>query len=418
VSRSTLITLSLITLALALASAACTQTATPQVTTPQATVPAEPSATQAEATATPVAEMTAPAETAAVTSSPEPAPTDTAQPSPTAADAAALCPQPGDQTSLYISRENGLCFLVPTGYKIQDELLRPGEVVTLLGPTEPLGPKQQEGITVMIQVEANGPSQGMDSATYAQEWHERFAGPDAPYEDTSVEIDDQTATLLKNLPGFSAQQAAFVIANDGRYRISLMPQPEDMPELAEAAQSGWDTVINSMVFFPPEEPFQVVLPEDVCPQEGNEGLLYIDEIAGYCFLYPTDFEPVADFPGVVTGGPVVGQWEGGDVRPSVAVGFYTPPGDLTARQIAEQRQEFIQPGSLEDATIGGYPAASFIDINGAWPSRQAIVVVDPGRAYSVLAQPLDEARFPEAPPYVEEGWETVTGSLAFFDPWR
>ncbi len=73
--------------------------------------------------------------------------------------------------------------------------------------------------------------------------------------------------MLSDLPGYARQRSAFVIANGARYRISLMPQPEDMPELQEPAQSGWDTLINSLIFFPPEEPVQSVRPADVCPQE-------------------------------------------------------------------------------------------------------------------------------------------------------
>ncbi len=118
-------------------------------------------------TSSPV-ETVAPTETAATTEAATPLP-DTPTPAPQA-----LCPQPGNDTSLYISQEKGLCFLVPAGFKIQNEQLRPGEVVTLLGPTEPLGPKQQEGISVLMSIEANGPSEGMDSAAYAREWHQRF----------------------------------------------------------------------------------------------------------------------------------------------------------------------------------------------------------------------------------------------------
>lgn len=353
-----------------------------------------------------------------ITSAPSETVTPTFAPDTATPDPQSLCPKPGVDTSLYISKENGFCFLVPAGFKIQDELQRPGEVVTLLGPRESMGPKQQEAISVFLSVEANGPADGMDSATYAREWYDRFASPEDPFDASDGTIGGQPATVLRNLPGYARQQAAFVIANEARYRINLMPQPEDSPELAEAAQRGWEALINSMVFFPAEKPVKAVRPADACPQEGEGTRLYINETDGYCYLYPAEFEPVPEFPGAVTGGPVVGQWEGGEVRPSVTVGNFGPPGDMTPSELLDQRMEFVQPGSIEETTIGGFPAVTFIDINGAWPSRQAIIVVDAGRAYSVLAQPLDEARFPKAPPYVDLGWETVTKSLAFFDPWR
>lgn len=350
------------------------------------------------------------------------APTETATPTfalePATPNPQSLCPQPGVDTSLYISKENGFCFLVPAGFKLQDELQRPGEVVTLLGPTEPMGPKQQEAISVFLSVEANGPADGMDSSTYAREWYDRFATPEDPFDPSDETIAGQPATVLRDLPGYTRQQAAFVIANEARYRINLSPQPGDSPELAEAAQRGWEALVNSLVFFPPEKPVKAVRPADACPKEDESTRLYINEIDGYCYLYPAEFKPVSDFPGAVTGGPVVGQWEGGEVRSSVTVGNFGAPGDMTPSELLDQRIDFVQPGSIEETTIGGYPAVTFIDINGAWPSRQAIIVVNAGRAYSVLAQPLDEARFPDAPPYVDLGWETVTGSLAFFDPWR
>jgi hypothetical protein len=340
-------------------------------------------------------------------------PTETPTPDPLA-----LCPQPGVDTSLYINRENGYCLLVPAGFTIKNDELRPDDVLQLVGPRETLGPKQQEGVNVVQWVEYNGPAEGMDSAAYAREWQKRFTSS----EDTPVESQATAgglpATVLSNLPGYARQRAAFVVANGARYRLSLMPQPEDLPELSEPAQRGWDTMLDSIVFFPPERPVAALRLAEACPQETSDTKRYASEVDGVCFLYPADFDAVPESPGIITGGPVVGTWEAGDVRPSLAVGNYFSGTGLTPRQILDQRIEFVQPGSVADATMGGYPAVTFVDTNGAWPSRQAIVVVDEGRAYSILAQPVDAQRFPTAPPYVDNLWDTVIASLAFFDPWR
>lgn len=333
-------------------------------------------------------------------------------------DPLSLCPQPGADTSLYVSQENGYCLLVPGGFTIQNDELRPSDVIQLVGPRETLGPKQQEGVSAVLWVEFNGPAEGMDSAAYAREWHKRFTTSEDSFDESQATVGGQPATVLSNLPGFARQRAAFVVANGARYRLSLMPQPEDLPELAEPAQRGWDTMLDSIVFFPPKRPVSALRAADACPQETGETRRYVSEVDGVCFLYPADFDVVPDTTGTVSGGPVVGTWEAGDVRPSLAVGNYFSGANLTPRQILDQRIQFIQPGSIADATLGGYPAVTFIDNNGAWPSRQAIVVVDAGRAYSVLAQPVDAQRFPDAPPYVDKVWDTVTGSLAFFDPWR
>ena len=81
------------------------------------------------------------------------------------------------------------------------------------------------------------------------------------------------------------------------------------------------------------------------------------------------------------------------------------------------RMEFVQPGTLEEVTLGGYPAVTYIDINGAWPSQLALIQVD-GDVYTILVQPWDAERFPEGVPHAERAWQTLVDSLAFYDPWR
>lgn len=83
----------------------------------------------------------------------------------------------------------------------------------------------------------------------------------------------------------------------------------------------------------------------------------------------------------------------------------------------QERMDFIDPGSIVETRIGGYPAVVFKDVNGAWPSRQAFVVVN-GDAYTILGQPWDPERFPDGIPQLDRVWETTVGNLRFFDPWR
>jgi len=343
----------------------------------------------------------------------EPILTATATPFP---DSAALCPSPGEGNSLYVSKENGFCLLVPTGFSVEIDAQRPDEVLYLLGPRESDKPKTQEEISVWITVAYNGPADGLDSAGYAQKWLDHFA-ENIPYEDQRASIGGQSAVVLSDLPGYTSQRSAFVVANGIKYQITLSPQPEDMAELAEAASLGWDVVTGSIVFFTPQNQREARQPEQVCPTESVDMRLYRNDLSGYCFLYPVNYEPDSEFPWMIKGGPVLGQWEAGDIRTYVALGTFGHYENQTPRQLLEPRLEFIDHASVQDTTIGGYPAVTFRSFQGPWPSRQAIIMVD-GEAYTLVGEPWDPEKYPDGIPYLDRLWDAISGSLAFFDPWR
>jgi hypothetical protein len=308
--------------------------------------------------------------------------------------------------------------LYPDDFTMQPDVQRPDEVLFLLGPRETDKPKTQEEIAAVLTVAYNGPADGLDSAGYARKWYDLYrAAEGAPYDDQQATVGGLPAVVLSNLPGFAAQRSAFVVANGIKYQITLSPQPEDMPELAEATGRAWGIVTGSIFFFPPQNQRPVIRAEQVCPKESGDLRLYSDQVNGYCFLYPADFAPDPAFPGMVKGGPVLGQWEAGDIITYVALGTLGHFEGQTPRQVLEPRMDQIDAASVQDATIGGYPAVTFRSLQGPWPSRQAMIVVD-GDVYTIVGEPWDPQRYPDGVPYLDRLWETVTGSLAFFDPWR
>ena len=255
-----------------------------------------------------------------------PAPTDVPQ---TSSNPAEVCPTPDANTTLYLSRENGFCFLVPLGIEVRPDPLRPDEMIFLQGPRETAGPKQQETAAVWMQVAQNGPADGLDSAGYAQAWAERygvsevFGPPDPPLETVPATLGGLPATVLKNIPGMLRMQSAFVVADDVKYQVSLAPQPGDVPELEAPAQALWETVTGSIVFFPRENPPPDVRASDVCPEPTAEATFYSNDRLGLCTLLPKDFMPHPEFSDVFVGGPVVGQDpDFGEVRTSVSFGSF------------------------------------------------------------------------------------------------
>ncbi len=339
----------------------------------------------------------------------------TAPPPVETVDPVTLCPTPGEGNSLYLSRENGFCFLYPSSYPVQPDGIRPDEVLSILGPREP--GESMEPAVVVLGLAYNGPADGLTSGAYAERWFNlNTAGSGLAYEPFPGSIGGQDAVILRNIPGFYSQRAAFVVANGIRYQITLVPQPEDVAVLAEAATDLWNLVTGSLVFFPPENDRLTIRPEEVCPAASADTAVYRSDLDGYCYLYPTTFSPDPGLPGRVQGGPVVlTDADFGEVRTSLTLGTFGYFPGQNPRQVIEPRGDAVD--SLVDATMGGHPAVIFRNPQGPWASKQALILVD-GFAYTIVAQPFEPGAYPGGMPYLNQLWDTVTGSLAFFTPWR
>ena len=336
-------------------------------------------------------------------------------------DVSTLCPAETESTASYLSTENGVCFLYPAGFEAEPDVMQPDEAVILRGPSLTAG---MDRLWVTLNVETNGPAAGLDSAQYAERWMElSYPGQQDLYprdlELTQEEavIGYTTAQVMGNLPGFSPQRSAFIVANGIKYKITLQPQPQDLPELADAAQQVWDTVTQSVVFFPPQNTRPVVRPEDVCPTETGDSKLVVSLTSGYCLLHPADFAPDPEFPVAIIGGPELGPVEGfASLRASLAIGSYEL-GDQSPEKALQPISEQIDPSSVMTTTIGGYPAVIFDFTGGPWRQRNAKILVD-DTVYTFVGQPWDAEKFPQALPDVERLWKTVSESIAFFDQWR
>lgn len=390
-------TMILLFFAASLALAACAQGGPAGPTE----APSQPAATETEAVPSDIP-----------TTPPEPPGTPTGAPDP-----AAACPLPTGETALYVNREQGYCLLYPAYFTAQIDTTRPGKILQLTGPRQEAGPKMQETAGVFVFVSRNGPPEGLDSRQYAARWLELYA-PGMPLDGQDATIGGQAATIVSDLPGFTAQQGAFVVTPQGRYSIFLTPQPGDIPELAEHASLAWEAVTGSIVFFEPQGESTYRRAEDVCPEASAEANLLIDQTTGYCLLYPADFELDPDIPGRVIGGPVLGSEQGFEnIRTSLAVGTFSMLAGETLMELLQPRMDTIVPNSLEETTIAGYPAVTFRGPTEPWIHRQAFIDVG-GMAYTIVAQPEEPERFAAGLPHLERVWEMAVGSIAFFTPWR
>ncbi len=343
----------------------------------------------------------------------------------TTADPLANCPREAPGLRLYANPLNGLCFLYPDTFTIQPDELRPQEVVNLVGPQETPGPKQMELATVHVYVASNGPADVSDSAAYAQKWRSVFISPQDPVEinQASLNMDGIPAVVLNGLPGMIQAQTGFVVANDYKYTVTISPQPGFVSELNESVTKAWETVTSSIVFFPPLIQREVRLANQVCPQAAEGTKRLVQEAEGYCFLYPADFETDPAFSGRVEGGPNLGNSSDfQNVHVSLTLGAYP----LLASDLVQAPREIlalrldVDLNSVQDRTFGGARAVVFKSNpeGGPWASRQAIIVTNEKRVYTIVNDPWEPERWPESMAPFAAVWQTVTGSLTFFTPWN
>jgi len=355
-------------------------------------------------------------------------PATAAQPAviqPTAGEWLANCPVEEAGRNLYVSEINGFCFLYPDGFVIQPDELRPDEVVKLVGPREEAGSKQMEVATVLVWLASNGPADAATSVEYAQKWRDLYISPLDPAEITSseTEMGGHPAVVLDSLPGMILQKSGFVVANGYKYSLTVSPAPGFVSELDEPAGQAWAMITETVYFFPPLVERETVLASQACPPPAAGTKLLVREAEGYCFLYPDDFQINQAFGGRVEGGPDLGNWEGfGHVHVSLMLGAYP----VLAGDLAQTPREHaagiagVDPNTIQERTIGGALAVVFKTDPpaGPWAARQAYILTDQSRVYTIVNDPWEPERWPESTGPFERVWETVTESLTFFTPWN
>ncbi len=146
-----------------------------------------------------------------------------------------------------------------------------------------------------------------------------------------------------------------------------------------------------------------------CPLQQAGSIAYRNENAGYCLLYPDQFEEV---PNALLNTIIIELRGEGEVRPSLMLQarwtLEQTLEDVAAEQQAEHPDITLQ---FTQTTIGGQPAIVTDNIPGR---RQAFVIAN-GYLYMLTAQPLDD-NLSIASGITDDLWKTVTDSLVFFAP--
>jgi hypothetical protein len=107
------------------------------------------------------------------------------------------------------------------------------------------------------------------------------------------------------------------------------------------------------------------------------------------------------------------------VRVGLVVGTMGPAlGETDPREAVPGLLESgVDPSTVEDVTIDGKPAITYIDTDGPWWHRLAVVIAN-DMVYTVTMNPYDEQQYPAMIADADRLWDTAVGSLVFFTPFR
>ncbi|MEM5775564.1 MAG: hypothetical protein AAGU05_11235, partial [Anaerolineaceae bacterium] len=158
----------------------------------------------------------------------EPQPTAPADTDPTDTDPAAVCPQAAQGNSLYIDEANGFCLLVPDDFTQKAFQEYQYDRVEFARPSS--GAVAPEHLDPALVIEINGNAGEQNGLQYARRWKENFAaGQTAEPREMSVNGRQGASLVYETLFG-PMSQAAFVTANDVKYRLVLSPALGTAPD--------------------------------------------------------------------------------------------------------------------------------------------------------------------------------------------
>jgi hypothetical protein len=173
---------------------------------------------------------------------------------------------------------------------------------------------------------------------------------------------------------------------------------------------------QSLTLFAPATPLTLAKPDEICPKAGADTTLWVDEAQGFCLLYPADFALNPDFQGQLIGGPVLLETtDWGPVRTSLTLaGYDLPPSEAKPPTPPAVN---IDPNSVQTATIGGGAALTYDFLGAPWRQHSADILGTNGSRYTMVG-PWDPDVLPAGAADAQRLWETVTGSIVFFEKWR
>jgi hypothetical protein len=353
------------------------------------------------------------------TNFPTQAPAEPVSPTATPGDRV-ICPQATEGTVAYTNAEAGFCFLYPDELNASPMGSSAGDTISLYGPPYP--PDSMEPAAVGLTVAYAGPAVYVStSAEYASRWADIFLAEFAEKpQQEAILVNGQQAVVMRDLMGQLGGRIVFVVAGGYRYKISVSPGVGVVSELDILTQKTWDTVTQSIVFFAPTLVKEVVRSEDVCQQATTDTQAMVNLADGFCFLAPADasIDPMFPTSGFEIG-PTDTHPDFSEVRVGLVVGTFGPASGKTSPRdaVPGPLSSGVDQQAIEDITIDGKPAITYLDVDPPWTHRLAVVIAN-DIVYTVNMNPYDQQQYPAMIPDADRLWNMAIGSLVFFTPFE
>ena len=165
-----------------------------------------------------------------------------------------------------------------------------------------------------------------------------------------------------------------------------------------------------------------LLDEDLsnCPLVGEGQILYFNEQAGFCLLFPDTFKMQDDEAPGVAGfyGPPLDEHTIQPLQAVLYVNYQEPAQGRTLEQIADERRATYEGTDVEleirPSQLDGQPAL-LIESEGEMARTLQIVSIYEDLVYAISVSPYDEA-FPQAADDVRLVWDLALASFTFRRP--
>ena len=317
----------------------------------------------------------------------------------------AKCPEPNPGTHQLIYAAQGICFLYPDNYDVfqgEDGSLTL-TVRSLLNTEAPLATihfEALEGRSIQ-EVIPDYPSDA-ELATMSY---------------LAIELGEETATVLDNLPGQDTNRRVITTHDDKVYDLMIARIGDQYGAVGEEAEALFNQITSSFQFIG-TEPEAPLLAGPECPEATTGTILFTNAEDGFCMLLPDGYE-VDDSLTAEGGGAETAVYMD-SLQDVVHARLFITVEDASGRSLDEITAD--KEAEIETALPGfdvmwsfgymldGVPANQFDQVPGQDLSRQAVLVSD-GRFYTLTFVPDD----PAADAYVEMQalYDLVLDSFSF-----
>lgn len=105
----------------------------------------------------------------------------------------------------------------------------------------------------------------------------------------TIDLGEEMATVLDNLPGQDTNRRVIAVHNDKVYDLMIARIGEEYGSVGKEAEALYNLITSSFQFIgiEPEAP---LLAGPECPELVEAATLYTSEVAGYCLLLPADYQ--------------------------------------------------------------------------------------------------------------------------------